>query len=101
MPNLTYLSKRKFRNLYQRYAIYPDRLELTSWFLLHKLTIPIVNIVSIKKSSPSLTLTALKIDLSDFFEHVILEKNTGFFKHIRFIPDNIDAFINKINLLKK
>ena len=94
-----YLSKRMFRNLWQRYAIYSDRLELTSWFFFSKIKIPIKEIVSVEKNPrnlKSLRWSLIILDFASIFECVEIKKNTGFFKIIRFVPSNIDVFIYKI-----
>ncbi len=93
-----YISKRMFKNLWQRYEIYSDRLELTSWFLFHKIKIPIKEIASIEKNPRNLKSfywRAIMLDFGSIFEYVEVKKNTGFFRIIRFVPDNIDVFIDK------
>ena len=47
-----YVSKRSFKNLWQEYRIYPDRIELQCWIALHTLKIPVRDIVDIQIRSP-------------------------------------------------
>jgi hypothetical protein len=43
----TYVSSRTVANLWQEYRIFPDRLELQSWFLFHTIVIPAREILTI------------------------------------------------------
>jgi hypothetical protein len=55
------------------------------------------DIVSIRTEKPFQTIRwtfkVLKLDLADLFEHVALERNNGFFKHLRFTPEDPGEFV--------
>lgn len=81
------------------YRIYGDRIVLTCRFPFLSRTFVIMreDIVSIRSEQPFQTLrwtfTVLKLDLSDLFEHVLLKRRNGFFKQLRFTPDNPGEFV--------
>jgi hypothetical protein len=41
------------------------------------------------------TFWALKLDLADLYEHVEIKRINGFFKQLRFTPENPKEFIAK------
>jgi hypothetical protein len=106
-----YVSKRAFKNLWQQYSIYPDRIELQCWVVFHTLKIPLHDIADVmvrtpwpgKEPSPVKGLDifrAVKNDLSDLYRHVLITRKSGIFKYICFTPDNPDEFADIIKMLK-
>jgi hypothetical protein len=102
-----YVSKCSFKNLWQQYRIYPDRIELECWFGFHTLKIPLRDIVDITVRSPFSSrrgfpgLLCMKIDQADFCRHIVIKKKSGFMRYIAFTPDNPDEFADIIKLLKE
>jgi hypothetical protein len=105
-----YVSKRSFKNFWQQYRIYLDRIELQCWMLLHTLKIPIREIVDIHVSPPfslgkllrrkgSLDFLGLKIDLTDSYHHNVITRRSRLGKHICFTPDDPEEFADIIKLL--
>jgi hypothetical protein len=105
-----YVSKRSFKNLWQEYRIYLDRIELQCWTVFHTLKIPIREIVDIKIRSPfsfwdllrgkaSLSLRGVKIDQCDLYRHIAITRKSGLFKRLAFTPDNPDEFADIIKML--
>jgi hypothetical protein len=96
-----YSSRRTAAGLWQSYAVYRDRLELRTAVGIFK--IPLGDIISIERRPPGIksfatqpnSLIAIKLDVSDFYDHVLLNRKSGLFKWIRFIPDDIDNFISE------
>ena len=41
------------------------------------------------------TFWALKLDLADLKEHVGIQRKNGFFKQLRFTPENPEEFVSK------
>jgi hypothetical protein len=84
--------------LWQRYSIYPDRLELQSWILFHTIVVPAREIQAIEVR-PSIfggwkgLVWGIKIDNSDLCTHVLLTRRSGLFKRIAFTPDNPEQFV--------
>lgn len=100
--NLIHTSHRNFRNMWQRYRIYRDRVELPFFFGLITIKIPATDIVSIDIFPPFVfrtALWALKLDFADFYHHVGIKRRSGFFKCIRFTPDDPQVFIAKVREL--
>jgi hypothetical protein len=104
-----YVSKRSFKNLWQQYRIYPDRVELECWIGFHTLKIPLRDIVDVKVRSlfsrkdsswgGFASLCGLKIDLSDLCRHIAIKKKSGWIKFIVFTPDNPDEFADIMKML--
>lgn len=95
---LLYRSKRTTRSLWQEYRVYPDRLELQSWFLLHTLVVPANEIRAIEVrpsvfSGQKGITWGVKIDNCDLCRHVLLTKRSGVFKRIGFSPDDPEQFV--------
>jgi hypothetical protein len=97
-----YESRRLFRNLWQRYRIYPDRIELRSF--VGSKTVPADDIVNVEvRESPVIGdlfrgkglaySLALKLDLADFFRHVAIHRRAGWIRHIRITPDDPEEFV--------
>ena len=103
-----YASTRTVRNLWQQYRIYPDRLELQSWILLHTVVLPADEIQAVKVH-PSVfggwigltrgmkidfsDMWGIKIDFCDLCPHVLLRKTSGLFNAIGFSPDEPEKFV--------
>ena len=104
-----YVSKRSFKNLWQQYRIYPDRVELQCWIAFHTLKITLQEIVNIRVKSSfsfsdffrkeSFDVRAIKIDQSDLYRHVVIAKKSGLMKRVVFTPDRPDEFADIIKLL--
>lgn len=99
-----YISKRSFKNTWQEYRVYPNRLELQFWLALHTIAIPFENIETIEIRPPFSAWDIfrgkgfkfsfpLKIDLSDIFVHIALKRKKGLLKHIRFTPDDPEKLL--------
>lgn len=92
-----YVSRRTPASLWQQYRIYPDRLELQSWFLLRTLVILANEILEIE-IRPSIFggskgfTWGIKLDMTDLCQHVLIRRKSGFFKRLAFTPDNPDEF---------
>jgi hypothetical protein len=86
-----YTSKKAGKNLWQEYRVYPDRLELQSWFLLHTVIIPMNEIRELEVRPPGL-IWGIKLDNCNFCRHVLVTKKSGGF-NIGFTPDDPDKFV--------
>ena len=96
-------SRRLLRNIWQRYRIYGDRIELR--FFLGRKVIRAEDIINVEVRPPMvigdlfrgkgfLQSFALKLDMADFYRHVALHRRSGWIKHLRFTPDDPDTFVN-------
>ncbi|MFH1717752.1 MAG: hypothetical protein ABIF19_10400 [Planctomycetota bacterium] len=97
-----YISRRLFRNLWQQYRIYCDRVELQSF--PGKKVLPAEDILNIEVR-PAVVIAdlfrgrgfarsfALKMDLADLFCHVAIHRRCGWIKHVRFTPDDPEIFV--------
>lgn len=88
------------KSIGNRYLIYPDRIELRCRFPFFSKTLVIGkdDLVSIDTYSPPVirtTFRALKMDLADLKEHVGIRRKNGFFKQLRFTPENPKEFVEK------
>ena len=97
---LVYVSKCLAKSLWQEYRIYDDRVELDT--PLGTMTVPFDQVESVEIAHSYLEgvrlhlrglRPALKLDWADFHEHVVLDKNTGLFRHFAFTPDNPEEFV--------
>ena len=90
-----YASPPRAKSLWQRYEVYPDRIELHCWwFLGGKYVIRAEDLVSATVRPPVVGLSwALKLDLADFRPHVALRRERGFFRELRVTPDDPEAFV--------
>jgi hypothetical protein len=93
-----YESRRFLGNLWGRYLVYRDRIELRS--MVGVFRIPYPDLVRIDRRGPGLkglreakSLAGIKLDCSDLVPHLLLERRSGMAKFIRFTPDDIDAFL--------
>ena len=105
-----YESRRMFRNLWQRYRIYSDRIELRS--CVGTKIIPVDDILDVEvRAAPVIGdlfrgkglaySLALKLDLADFYCHVAIHRRSGWMKHIRFTPDDPDEFVRVCKSIMK
>jgi hypothetical protein len=94
-----YASKCAARSLWQEYRVYGDRVELDTLF--GTLAVPFDQVEGVEVARSYLEglrlqlrglRPGLKLDWADLHEHVVLDKNTGLFRHIAFTPDDPDAF---------
>jgi hypothetical protein len=93
-----YKSKRMFKNLWQEYRIFDDRVELATLF--KTITVPFekvegITVANSYKEGVRLQLRrgmGFKIDSADFYQHVVLDKTTGIFRSLAFTPDDPEAF---------
>lgn len=97
-----YESGRLFRNLWQKYLIYADRVELrscggkkiiTADDLLDVEVRPAPVIGDIFRGKGLAFSFALKMDLADFYCHVAIHRRSGWIKHIRITPDDPEEFV--------
>jgi hypothetical protein len=86
-----YVSKRTGKNLWQEYRVYPDRLELQSWCLVHTLVVPASEILSVEIPPPGF-IGGIKLDNCNLCRHVVVIKKSGLFKRIGFVPDAPEKF---------
>ncbi len=97
-----YTSGSSLRSLWQKYNIYPDRLEFDT--LLGKMVIPFQHIERIFISESEIKglmkgdlhlkgfRPALKLDWANFLEHIVLDKNKGHIRRLLFTPEDPKAF---------
>jgi hypothetical protein len=94
--NPLYVSSPSKKSLGNEYRIFPNRIELKSRLFFSTFVIPRREIVSIDVFRPPVIRTAfwaLKLDLADLFEHVGLVREKGWFKQLRFTPQNPQEFV--------
>lgn len=101
-------SARSGKNLWQSYRVYPDRVELSCWALFTTFVIPADQIREVEVLPPTLRAplrqalrASLKLDLTDFFTHVMLLRSSGLFKTLAFTPDDPEAFAAAIAKIKR
>ena len=98
-----YVSGRLFRNFWQQYRIYSDRIELRS--CVGSKIIRAEDIIEVEVRPPMvigdlfrgkgfIQSFALKLDMADFYRHVALYRRSGWIKHLRFTPDDPDTFVS-------
>lgn len=95
-----YVSNCTKRNFWQKYEIYQDRVELHTWVGTFKILMDQIQGVDVYPPAlKSLRLHlrkclpfGVKLDTSDFSEHVILDKKNGFVRHVLFTPENPAEF---------
>ena len=94
-----YVSDCTKKSLWQKYEIYDDRIEFHTWLGVFK--IPLDQIDKVEVYPPvlkSLRLhlrkcpLAIKLDTTDFSEHLVLDKKTGFVRHVLFTPEDPAEF---------
>ena len=96
-----YESRRMFRNLWQRYRIYADRVQLTSCVgtkviaagdILDVEVRPALVIGDLFRGRGFAYSFALKMDFADFYRHVAIHRRSGWIRHIRVTPDDPEEF---------
>jgi hypothetical protein len=95
-----YTSACTAKNLFQKYEIFPDHLQMHTVF--GNFAVPFSEIERVEVFPPILTslrlhlrnwrLLGVKLDLTDFNEHIFLDKKTGFVRQLLFTPDNPSEF---------
>ena len=96
---LIYESKGTPRSLWNNYRIFDDRIELEFRIFFTKIVIPKDAFVKIEIYKPPVIRTvfwALKLDWADLYPHIGIERNSGFFKKIRFTPSDPNEFKQKV-----
>ncbi len=99
-----YISKSSGRSLWQEYRVYPDRVEIPSRIFFKTFVIPADEILDIEVRPPIVIgdifrgksfkyAVALKLDLADLYQHVAIHRKFGWFKYLRFTPDNLKEFV--------
>jgi len=101
-----YTSKATKRSMGNEYCIHADRIELRCRFPFfnRKLVIKKDDLISIDIFKPPVlrtTFCALKLDMADLNEHVGIKRKNGFFKQLRFTPENPKEFVSKVNEIFK
>lgn len=99
-----YESKSTPKSIGNEYYIFNDRIELRCRFPFFYKTFVIKkdDLVSIDIFKPPVmrtTLLALKLDHADLNEHVGIRRKNGFFKQLRFTPENPREFVARIKAL--
>ena len=101
-----YLSTCTFKNIWQEYRIFDDRLEFDTIF--GQMTIPFEHVerVEVLDADTKALIRgdlrlknfrpALKIDWANFLDHVVLDKNDGHVRRILFSPEDPEAFKNAL-----
>jgi|GEM_PF-562053 len=107
-----YVSERSARNFWQDYRVFPDRVELRCWLLLIRFVILAEDILDVKvrprfsigdqfQGRVRIRWWALKLDWSDFFDHVEIHRKWRLFKYIRFTPDNPERFVAAVKSIRR
>ena len=96
-----YESRPTRKSMGNTYTIFFDRIELRCRFLFSTKTwlIKKDDLDSIDVFRPPVirtTFWALKLDLADLNEHVGIQRKNGFFKQLRFTPENPQEFTAKV-----
>ena len=96
-----YNSKPTKKSIGNKYSIYTDRIELRCRFPFFTKTLVVkkddlISIDTFKPPAVRTTFWALKLDLADIKEHVGLKRKFGFFKQLRFTPENPKEFVSKV-----
>ena len=95
-----YKSRATKKSIGNEYSIYLDRIELKCRFpfITKTLVIKKDDLISIDVCRPPVFRTAfyaLKLDMADLNEHVGIHRKNGFFKKLRFTPENPEEFVSK------
>jgi hypothetical protein len=98
-----YRSRPGWRNLFQEYRLYGDRLELPCRILWRTFRIPLEDIRELGLAMPYGTtrLWCIKLDLCDLFPHLYLVRRHGWIKTLEFTPDHPEAFLAAVNAVLK
>ncbi len=105
------MSKRKLRNLWQKYEIKDDSLHLKFHSFQKTYKIPFDKITNVEIRPPIVIgdifrrrysvfthLRTLKMDFCDFNRHLVVEKEGGFLKQLRFTPVDLEGFFEELKL---
>jgi hypothetical protein len=79
-----------FKNMWQEYRVFDDRVELATIF--KTLVIPFEQVNRVAVANPYHGWWRLKLDLADFHKHVELDKATGLFRYLAITPDDAEMF---------
>lgn len=102
-----YVSKCSFKNFWQEYRIYADRLEFDTLF--GKMTVPFEHVETATTTNSDVAdmlkgdlklkgfRPALKLDWANVVEHVVLDRDDGLLKRLLFSPDDPRAFCDALN----
>jgi len=95
-----YKSKPTKKSIGNEYSIYSERIDLRCRFPFFTKTLVVKkdDLISIDIFKPPVirtTFRALKLDLADLKEHVGIKRKNGFFKQLRFTPENPKEFVSK------
>ncbi len=99
-----YVSERSAKNMWQDYRVYPEGIELRARLIFSTFVVPVDDIIEVKVVPGGFFRGlshlgelgfwfALKLDWADMFEHVTIHRKSGFFKYIRFTPDDPARFV--------
>ncbi|MHC4564478.1 MAG: hypothetical protein ACYTE3_01855 [Planctomycetota bacterium] len=94
-----YESRRMFRNLWQQYRIYADRVELKLFGRARIIYAEDIVDVEVRPAGVIGDLfrgaysLALKMDLADLFRHVAIYRRSGWIKHVRITPGDPQEFV--------
>jgi hypothetical protein len=98
-----YESRRSWKNFWQGYAVYRDRIELRSFFGRFRIMMEDVESIEVSPSLSNLIvkgqpgkaaeLRSMKMDFADFCEHVALRTRKGMFRVFRFTPEEPSEFV--------
>ena len=96
-----YESRPTKKSINNRYYIYADRIELRCRFpfVTKTLVIKRDDLISIDIFKPPVirtTFRALTLDRADLNEHIGIQRRNGFFKQLRFTPENPKEFVAKV-----
>lgn len=94
------------KSIGNKYFIYTDRIELRCRFPFFNKTLVIkkddlISIDIYKPPAIRTTFWALKLDLADLNEHAGIKRKNGFFKQLRFTPENPKEFVTKAREILK
>ena len=97
-----YTSRSTAKSLWQEFRLYDDRIEFDTHFGM--MVVPLAHIERVDVSESEVKglvkgdlhlkdfRPALKLDWSNFVEHVVLDKNKGYVRRVLFSPDDPEAF---------
>ena len=96
-----YESRPTKKSINNRYYIYADRIELRCRFpfVTKTLVIKRDDLISIDIFKPPVirtTFRALTLDRAYLNEHIGIQRRNGFFKQLRFTPENPKEFVAKV-----
>ena len=99
-----YESESTAKNLWQKYRIYNDRVEIDTQFGCMTIPLDQIERVVVSESEVKGLLRgdlhlkgfrpALKVDWANFLEHVVIDKSEGHIRRILLTPDDPEEFRN-------